>query len=414
ILSEVSGSVVFHDIIEGTTLREESDKLIGHKEKVVIETRERSLTPAIRIFMADGGQREYPLPVRARLQVNEGDIVQAGQVLAKIPRQSARTRDITGGLPRVTELFEARTPTDAAIVSEIDGLVSFGGRKRGAQEVIVTSRDGIDVHTYLVSLQKHILVHENDFVRAGDALSDGQISPRDILRIKGARAVQEYLVNEIQEVYRLQGVAINDKHIEVMVRQMMQKVYITDPGDTSLLEAEAIARFQIEELNDALYDKFIVTDAGDSDLRIGTLIDRRQLREVNSEMRRRDLQSVTVREAQLAVGEPMLLGITRAALATDSFVSAASFQDTTKVLTEAAIGAKVDPLYGLKENVIVGHLIPAGTGQPRFRDIVVGSKSELEELQAAINAELGQTIAGIGASPSEPPIKRAKPVLELE
>ena len=414
ILSEVSGSVVFHDIIEGTTLREESDKLIGHKEKVVIETRERSLTPAIRISMANGGQREYPLPVRARLQVSEGDIVQAGQVLAKIPRQSARTRDITGGLPRVTELFEARTPTDAAIVSEIDGLVSFGGRKRGAQEVVVTSRDGIDVHTYLVSLQKHILVHENDFVRAGDALSDGQISPRDILRIKGARAVQEYLVNEIQEVYRLQGVAINDKHIEVMVRQMMQKVYITDPGDTSLLEAEAIARFQIEELNDALYDKFVVTDAGDSDLRIGALIDRRQLREVNSEMRRRDLQSVTVREAQLAVGEPMLLGITRAALATDSFVSAASFQDTTKVLTEAAIGAKVDPLYGLKENVIVGHLIPAGTGQPRFRDIVVGSKSELEELQAAINAELGQTIAGIGASPGEPPIKRAKPVLELE
>ncbi len=414
ILSEVSGSVVFHDIIEGTTLREESDKLIGHKEKVVIETRERSLTPAIRISMANGKHREYPLPVRARLQVNEGEIVQAGQVLAKIPRQSARTRDITGGLPRVTELFEARTPTDAAIVSEIDGLVSFGGRKRGAQEVIVTSRDGIDVHTYLVSLQKHILVHENDFVRAGDALSDGQISPRDILRIKGARAVQEYLVNEIQEVYRLQGVAINDKHIEVMVRQMMQKVYITDPGDTSLLEAEAIARFQIEELNDALYDKFVVTDAGESDLRIGALIDRRQLREVNSEMRRRDLQSVTVREAQLAVGEPMLLGITRAALATDSFVSAASFQDTTKVLTEAAIGAKVDPLYGLKENVIVGHLIPAGTGQPRFRDIVVGSKSELEELQAAINAELGQTIAGIGASPGEPPIKRAKPVLELE
>ena len=414
ILSEVSGPVRFHDIIEGTTLREESDKLIGHKEKVVIETRERSLTPAIRISMADERYREYPLPVRARLQVNEGDIVQAGQVLAKIPRQSARTRDITGGLPRVTELFEARTPTDAAIVSEIDGLVSFGGRKRGAQEVIVTSRDGVDVHTYLVSLQKHILVHENDFVRAGDALSDGQISPRDILRIKGARAVQEYLVNEIQEVYRLQGVAINDKHIEVMVRQMMQKVRITDPGDTSLLEAEAIARFQIEELNDALYDKFVVTDAGESDLRIGSLIDRRQLREVNSEMRRRDLQSVTVREAQLAVGEPMLLGITRAALATDSFVSAASFQDTTKVLTEAVIAAKVDPLYGLKENVIVGHLIPAGTGQPRFRDIVVGSKSELEELQAAIHAELGQAIAGIGASPSQPPIKRAKPMLELE
>jgi len=414
ILSEVSGSIEFQDIIEGTTLREESDKFIGRKEKVVIESRERSLTPAIKVHIGDDQFREYPLPVRARLQVNQGDVVQAGEVLAKIPRQSARTRDITGGLPRVTELFEARTPTDAAVVSEIDGIVSFGVRKRGAQEVIVTSRDGVDTHTYLVSLQKHILVNDQDLVSAGDQLSDGQISPRDILRIKGARAVQEYLVNEIQEVYRLQGVDINDKHIEVIVRQMMQKIRITDPGDTKLLEEEDIARFQLEELNDALYDKFVVTDSGDSGLRIGALIDRRQLREVNSEMKRRDLNEVTVRETHPAVGEPILLGITQAALATDSFISAASFQETTKVLTEAAIAAKVDPLYGLKENVIVGNLIPAGTGQRKFRDIVVGSKSELEELQATIGAELESSSQGDGTTTAKPPIKRIKPALELK
>lgn len=415
ILSEVSGSIKFQDIIDGTTLREETDKLIGRKEKVVIESRERSLTPAIRVFTSKTKYREYPLPVRARLQVNEGDSVQAGEVLAKIPRQSARTRDITGGLPRVTELFEARPPTDAAIVSEIDGIVSFGGRKRGAQEVIITSRNGVDAHTYLVSVQKHILVNENDFVRAGDALSDGQISPQDILRIKGARAVQEYLVNGIQEVYRIQGVAINDKHIEVIVRQMMQKIRVTDPGDTTLLEEEAIARFQLEELNDGLYDKFVVTDAGESGLRIGSLVDRRQLREVNSEMKRRDLAEVTVREAQPAVGEPILLGITQAALSTDSFISAASFQETTKVLTEAAIGAKVDPLYGLKENVIVGHLIPAGTGQRKFRDMVVGSKSELEELQAAIGTELDKPkIGGDGATADPSKTKKIKPALELK
>ena len=414
ILSEVSGSIILQDVIEGTTLREESDKFIGRKEKVIIETRERSLTPAIRVLTSDDKHREYPLPVRARLQVSEGDYVQAGEVLAKIPRQSARTRDITGGLPRVTELFEARTPMDAAVVSEIDGIVSFGGRKRGSQEVIITSRDGVDTHTYLVSLQKHILVNENDFVRAGDALSDGQISPKDILRIKGARAVQEYLVNEIQEVYRLQGVAINDKHIEVIVRQMMQKICVTDPGDTSLLEEEGILSFQLEELNDALYDRFVVTDAGDSGLRIGSLVDRRQLREVNSEMKRRDLREVSVREAQPAVGEPILLGITQAALATDSFISAASFQDTTKVLTDAAIGAKEDPLYGLKENVIVGHLIPAGTGQRRFRDIMVGSKSELEELQAAIGTDLDMSTSGDGARSDQPQIKKFKPALELK
>ncbi|HET6569732.1 MAG TPA: DNA-directed RNA polymerase subunit beta', partial [Rhodothermales bacterium] len=388
ILSEVSGTVGFQDIIEGVTYREESDEQTGYKEKVIVESRERSLTPALIVTtdtkVAPGQTREYTLPVRARIQVDAGETVQAGRIVAKIPRQSAKTRDITGGLPRVTELFEARTPSDPAVVSEIDGVVSFGGRKRGAQEVIVTSRDGAVSKTYLVPLSKHMLVHENDFVRAGEPLSDGMVSPQDILAILGPKAVQEYLVNEVQEVYRLQGVTINDKHIETIVRQMMQKVRVTDPGDTNLLEDDYVDRFVLEELNDNLYDKFFVTDAGDSNIRLGSVVDRRRLREVNSEMKRRDLRQVEVRDAQPAVAEPILLGITQAALSTDSFVSAASFQETTKVLTDAAITAKVDPLYGLKENVIVGHLIPAGTGQRRFRDLVVGSRKELQELQAAL------------------------------
>ncbi len=388
ILSEVKGRVAFQDIHEGKTFREESDEQTGFKEKVITESRERSLTPAVRIFIADMTEREYSLPVRARIQVEEGQAVQAGQVLAKIPRQSARTRDITGGLPRVTELFEARTPSEPAVVSEIDGVVSFGAKRRGAQEVVLTSRDGTEERIYLVPLQKQLLVAENDFVRAGEPLSDGRISPQDILRIRGPRAVQEYLVNGIQEVYRMQGVTINDKHIEVIVRQMMQKVRVTDPGDTSLLEAEKIARFYLEELNDDLYDKLVVTNSGDSDLPIRGLIDRRRLREVNSDMKRQDKRPVATRETQPAVAEPILLGITQASLATESFISGASFQETTKVLTEASIEGRFDPLYGLKENVIVGHLIPAGTGQRRFRDIVVGSKAELEELQAAIGSDV--------------------------
>ena len=391
-LSEITGTVVFQDIIEGTTFREESDEQTGYKEKVIIEGRERNLTPAILVKTGTGKKgeaREYTLPIRARIQVDEGDSVQAGQVLAKIPRQSAKTRDITGGLPRVTELFEARTPSDPAVVSEIDGVVTFGGRKRGSQEVFVTSRDGELSKKYMVPLSKYLLVHEDDFVRAGDPLSDGQISPQDILSIMGPKAVQEYLVNEVQEVYRLQGVTINDKHIEVIVRQMMQKVRITDSGDTNLLEQSRVDRFVLEELNDKLYDRFVVTNPGDSVLKIGETIDRRRLREVNSDMKRRDLQQVQVRDTQLAVAEPILLGITQASLTTDSFVSAASFQETTKVLTGAAIQAKRDPLYGLKENVIVGHLIPAGTGQRRFRDIVVGSKKELAELQAALGGDGG-------------------------
>ncbi|PSR01620.1 MAG: DNA-directed RNA polymerase subunit beta' [Bacteroidetes bacterium QS_8_68_28] len=389
ILSEATGEVRFNDVIEGTTYREESDEQTGYKEKVIIESRERTLTPGL-IIESDGDEREFPMPVSARIQVDEGANVQAGQVLAKIPRQTAKTKDITGGLPRVTELFEARTPKDRSEVSEIDGVVSFGDRKRGSQEVIVTSRDGKTEKSYMVSLSKHLLVHENDLVSAGDPLSDGQIAPHDILAIKGPRAVQEYLVNEIQEVYRLQGVAINDKHIEIIVRQMMERVEITETGDTNLLEEEQVNRFRLAEINDDLYDKFVVTDPGEADVKIGSVVSRRELRDFNREMKRQDLDQVEVRDARPAVGEPVLLGITKAALATDSWVSAASFQETTKVLTNTAIRAEEDPLHGLKENVVVGHPIPAGTGQREYRDIVVGSKSELEELQAALGETDGE------------------------
>ncbi|MEM0961079.1 MAG: DNA-directed RNA polymerase subunit beta' [Bacteroidota bacterium] len=404
IVAETAGTVRFQDIIEGTTYREESDEQTGFREKVVTETRERSLTPAL-VIDGDGG-REYTMPVRARLQVNAGDKIKAGTVLAKLPRQSAGTRDITGGLPRVIELFEARQPSDPAVVTEIDGVVSFGGRKRGSQEVIVTSRDGATEKTYLVSLSKHLLVHENDFVRAGEALSDGQISPQDILAILGPTAVQEYLVNEVQEVYRLQGVGINDKHIEVVVRQMMQKVRITDPGDTPFLEGNLVDRIRLEQTNDAIYDTFVVVDSGDSDLQIGQSITRRQLRDTNSQMKREAKTEIEVRESQLAVAEPVLLGITQAALATDSFISAASFQETTKVLTEAAIAAKSDGLLGLKENVIIGHLVPAGTGLRDYRDIVVGSRQELEALQAtqdALDRGLATGDGDLLGAPAAPP-----------
>ena len=403
ILSEVSGTISFKDIVEGTTYREESDEQTGHKEKVITESRERVLTPALIVKREKEKEkeREYMLPVRARIQVDVGEEIQAGQVMVKIPRQSAKTGDITGGLPRVTELFEARMPVDPAVVSEIDGVVRFGGRRRGAQEIIVTSRDDSESRTYLVPLSRHMLVHEHDFVRAGGRLSDGQVSPQDILSIKGPRAVQEYLVNEIQEVYRMQGVTINDKHIEVIVRQMMQKARVADPGDTTLLEDDTVDRFAMEELNNRLYDRFVVTDAGDSDLSVSDIISRRQMREVNSTLKRQDLKQVEVRETQPAVARPILLGITQAALSTDSFVSAASFQETTKVLTNAAIRAQMDPLYGLKENVIVGHPIPAGTGQRRFRDVVVGSKTELAELQAA----LGGNGNRVPATPGTPDAK---------
>ena len=409
ILTEASGTVRFEDVTEGTTYREETDEQTGHKEKVIVESRERTLTPTIIVETEEGDDRDYNMPVDARIQVDEGDEVQAGQTLAKMPRQAAQTSDITGGLPRVEELFEARTPDDPAEVSEIDGIVSFGDQKRGSQEVIVTSRDGDMEKSYMVSLSKHMLVHEGDYVEAGDRLSDGQIAPHDILSIKGPRAVQEHLLNEVQEVYRLQGVDIDDKHFEVVIRQMMKRVNITSPGDTNFLEEDVVDRQKMAEANDELYDKFVVTDPSDSDIEIGEIISRRRLRELNSELKREDKDEIQVREARPAVGEPVLLGITKASLATDSFISAASFQETTKVLTNAAIEAKTDPLDGLKENVIVGHSIPAGTGQKQYRDLVVGSKSELEELQAAIGGD-GEAPAGDGAAgdgaPSEEEVEQ--------
>jgi DNA-directed RNA polymerase subunit beta' len=367
------------------------------------------LTPAIVVETEDGDEREYNMPVDARIQVEEGETVQAGQTLAKMPRQAAQTSDITGGLPRVEELFEARTPDEPAVVSEIDGIVSFGDQKRGSQEVIVSSRDGEMEKSYMVSLSKHMLVHEGDYVEAGDRLCDGQIAPHDILSIKGPRAVQEHLLNEVQEVYRLQGVDIDDKHFEVVIRQMMKRVEITEPGDTHFLEGQKVDRQKMANVNDDLYDQFVVTDPSDADIEIGEVISRRELREMNSDLKREDKPEVEVREARPAVGEPVLLGITKASLATDSMISAASFQETTKVLTNSSIRARTDPLEGLKENVVVGHSIPAGTGQREYRDLVVGSKSELEELQAAIGGD-GEAPAGDGAAgdgaPSEEDVEQ--------
>lgn len=384
IFSELNGKVEYKDIIEGVTYTDETDSQTGHKEKVITDTKDRSLVPTL-IVKGEGDRiRETTLPVGAHVITDHDEPVQAGQVLAKIPRTSAsKSKDITAGLPRVTELFEARPPSDPADVSEIEGIVKLGARKRGSQEVNVTSKDGTDTKTYLISLAKHILVQDNDYVKAGDPLSDGAILPQDILNILGPYAVQSYLVNEIQEVYRLQGVNINDKHIEVIVRTMMQKVEITDSGDTVYLEGDKIDRFEVNRTNDSLIDKYVVTDPGDSDLKHGSLLNRREIREVNNALIREGKKEIETREAEPAISKPILLGITRAALSTDSWLSAASFQETTKVLTQAAVEAKEDHLLGLKENVVVGHKVPAGTGLRKYQDIIVGAKSEMEDVSAA-------------------------------
>ncbi|MCU0419669.1 MAG: DNA-directed RNA polymerase subunit beta' [Cyclobacteriaceae bacterium] len=379
ILSEFDGEIEYEAIIEGITYKEESDEQTGHREKVITETRDKTKNPAI-IVKGKSDQKGYNIPVGAHLAVDEGDKIKAGQVLAKIPRTMGKSRDITGGLPRVTELFEARNPSNPAVVSEIDGVVTYGGIKRGNREIFIESRDGVQKR-YLVPLSKHILVQDNDFVKAGQPLSDGSITPSDILAIKGPTAVQEYLVNEIQEVYRLQGVKINDKHIEAIVSQMMQKVEIIDSGDTTFLPGEYVDKFEFREVNDAILDKKVVTDSGDSTrFKVGQIITPRELRDENSALKRRDQKLVDVRDALSAVSRPTLQGITQASLKTESWLSAASFQETTKVLSEAAIRGKADQLIGLKENVIVGHLIPAGTGQRRFNDIIVGSEEEYENL----------------------------------
>ena len=326
--------------------------------------------------------RSYNLPVGSHIMVDDAEKIHEGKILVKIPRKSAKAGDITGGLPRVTELFEARNPSNPAVVTEIDGVVSFGKIKRGNREIIIESKAG-ELKKYLVKLSNQILVQENDYVRAGMALSDGSITPEDILAIKGPSAVQQYLVNEVQEVYRLQGVKINDKHFEVVVRQMMRKVQIEDSGDTTFLENQLVHKDDFINENDEIFGKKVVEDAGDSErLKPGQIVTARQLRDENSILKREDKNLVSARDAVAATATPILQGITRASLQTKSFISAASFQETTKVLNEAAVSGKVDALEGLKENVIVGHKIPAGTGMRDYDSIIVGSKEEYDEIMA--------------------------------
>ena len=389
IISEFEGKAEFEAIIEGVTFREESDEQTGHREKVIIDTRDKTKNPVIRVADKKGnGIKGYNIPVGAHIAVEENEKVKIGQIIAKIPRSTGKTRDITGGLPRVTELFEARNPSNPAVVTEIDGVVTLGGVKRGNREMSIESKDG-QVKKYLVPLSKHILVQDNDFVKAGMPLSDGSISPADILSIKGPAAVQEYLVNGIQEVYRLQGVKINDKHFETIVHQMMQKVMIEDAGDTRFLEKELVDRWDFQLENDEIYDKRIVTDPGESvNLKSGQIISVRKLRDENSVLKRKDMKLVETRDAIAATSSQMLQGITRASLGTKSFISAASFQETTKVLNEAAISGKRDNLLGLKENVIVGHLIPSGTGLRQYERIIVGSQDEYDKLMASKQEEM--------------------------
>ena len=383
IITETAGRVQLESVIEGVTYRVDSDESTGLREIIIIESKDKTKIPSAHILNEDGMiVRTYNLPVGGHVVVDDGQILKAGEVLVKIPRAQGKAGDITGGLPRVTELFEARNPSNPAVVSEIDGEITMGKVKRGNREVIVTSKTG-DVKKYLISLSKQILVQENDYVRAGTPLSDGAITPQDILAIKGPTAVQEYIVNEVQDVYRLQGVKINDKHFEIIVRQMMRKVQIDEPGDTRFLEAQIVDKLDFMEENDRIWGKKVVVDAGDSEnLAAGQIVTARKLRDENSALKRRDLKLVQVRDAVPATSTQILQGITRAALQTSSFMSAASFQETTKVLNDAAINGKSDRLEGMKENVICGHLIPAGTGQREFEKIVVGSLEDYERMQA--------------------------------
>src|SRR5690554_604874 len=383
IISEFAGKIKYENIDQGVTYQVEIDEQTGFQEKVITESRDKKRIPTLLILgKKDEVIRSYNLPVGAHIMVDDEEKIKIGKVLVKIPRRSAKAGDITGGLPRVTELFEARNPSDPAVVSEIDGVVSFGKIKRGNREIIVESKLG-ELKKYLVKLSSQILVQENDYVRAGMALSDGSITPEDILRIKGPSAVQQYLVNEVQEVYRLQGVKINDKHFEVVVRQMMRKVQIQDPGDTTFLENQLIHKDDFIDENDKIFGMKVVVNAGDSEnLKEGQILTARELRDENSLLRRSDKELVEARDAVPSTATPILQGITRASLQTKSFISAASFQETTKVLNEAAVAGKVDHLEGLKENVIVGHRIPAGTGMRSYDTIIVGSKQELEEMNS--------------------------------
>ncbi len=390
IISDIDGKVEYENVIEGVNMREEGDDQTGLYEYVITESKDKTKVPMIKVIGKDGKEeliKIFNMPVKSILVAKNSAKVKAGDILAKIPRSASRTRDITGGLPRVTELFEARNPSNPAVVAEIDGVVSYGISKRGNQEIIVTSKDG-DVKHYQVPLSKHILVHDGDYVRAGQPLSDGAITPQDILRIEGPASVQRYVLNGIQEVYRLQGVKINDKHIEVIVRQMMQKMEINDPGDTRFLENESVDKWMLIKENDWIWDKKFVTNAGESSvMHAGQIVSLKDLRQENSALRRQDKALVEYRDAVPATASPILQGITKASLGTRSFMSAASFQETTKVLNEAAISGKIDDLRGLKENVIVGHLIPAGTGMRRFQNVVTGSREEYDRLMAVRYAD---------------------------
>ena len=383
IITEATGKIEFEGVIENVTYKVESDEATGLREIIIIESKDKTKVPTAHILTEDGDLiRTYNLPVGGHVIIENGQKVKAGEVIVKIPRAVGKAGDITGGLPRGTELFEARNPSNPAVVSEIDGEVTMGKIKRGNREIIVTSKTG-EVKKYLVALSKQILVQENDYVRAGTPLSDGATTPADILAIKGPTAVQEYIVNEVQDVYRLQGVKINDKHFEIIVRQMMRKVQIDEPGDTRFLEQQVVDKLEFMEENDRIWGKKVVVDAGDSqNMQAGQIVTARKLRDENSMLKRRDLKPVEVRDAVAATSTQILQGITRAALQTSSFMSAASFQETTKVLNEAAINGKIDKLEGMKENVICGHLIPAGTGQREFEKLIVGSKEEYDRILA--------------------------------
>lgn len=402
IVSEHGGSVQYVDMKENVTYREEPDEQTGHIQKVVIDSREKTLIPVIAIINKKGQKvASYPIPTRAHLNVDDGEEIQAGSILVKIPRDIGKTRDITGGLPRVTELFEARHPNDPAVVGEIDGTITIGQPKRGSREVFIESADGKDKRTYLVPLGKHLLVQEGDLIRAGERMSAGSIDPHDILRIKGTTAVQEYLVNEIQEVYRMQGVKINDKHIEVIVRQMMQKVRIADPGDTKYLEGDHADKNQLHDENESLVDKVVIVSKGDTKLKNSQIVTKKNIREVNSDIKKRSKKLAEFRDSLQATSDPILLGITQASLTTDSFISAASFQETTKVLTDAAIEGKMDNLLGLKENVIMGHLIPAGTGQKKFKEILVTAPEPSTGMEEPVEEVLDES-SGVNVEVKKP------------
>ncbi|MGE5362509.1 MAG: DNA-directed RNA polymerase subunit beta' [Bacteroidota bacterium] len=389
ILTDITGRVSFVDLVEGVTMQQVTDEQTGHVQKVVIESKDKTLTPSILITDDDGNKKIFNIPTRAYISVDEGELITAGTVLAKISKSASKSRDITGGLPRVTELFEARSPHDPAIVAEIEGMVKFGARKKGSREIIIVAPDQSYEKVYSVPYGKHILVQEGDEIPVGEKITDGPIDPHDILKIKGTNAVQEYLVNEIQDVYRLQGVKINDKHIEVIVRQMLQKLKVVSSGDTRFIEEDYVDRNEFNEENEKIRNMVFVQEPGASKYKPGQLVPKNRYREVNSELTRKGKKQVEIREADAATFEHVLLGITQAALSTDSFISAASFQETTKVLTNAATEAKTDTLVGLKENVVMGHLIPAGTGLKKYRKIILASdeKEKVRETEEPVEED---------------------------